>query len=547
MVLIHVLFYELCKNTIFLAKNHKVLDENRNFTRNYLKETRNVKILTNTQMKEWDRFTIEHEPISSADLMERAARALTAAVAKRWGPSTQVFLFAGPGNNGGDTLAMARMLCEMGYRTHAFLFNTSGRISDDCLLNKQRLQECAGASFTEVTTQFTPPTLTKEDLVVDGLFGSGLNKPLSGGFASVVKYLNSSPATVVAVDIPSGMMGESNDLNIKTNIVRADLTLTLQQPKLAFLFAENQETLGELEVLDIQLHPQGTERVDASYFITEREEMQRLVQPRKRFAHKGNFGHALLIAGKYGMAGASILAARSCLKSGVGLLTVHAPQCNNQILQISVPEAIVDADENEFCFSSISDGDLYDAIAIGPGIGQHPDTALAVIDQAKRSHVPVILDADALNILSTHKGWLTQLPKGTILTPHPKELERIVGFCNSSYERLNKAKELAMRQQIFVVVKGAWTAVVTPDGKFYFNPTGNPGMATAGSGDVLTGVLLALVAQGYTSEDACRLGVYVHGLAGDLAAEELGEISMTAQDLVEALPRAWKQMSRPQE
>ncbi len=501
-----------------------------------------MKILTNIQIKEWDKYTIENEPISSIHLMERAARTLTSAIMRRWGKEVPVILFAGPGNNGGDALAIARLLSEEGYQTTTYLFNTANKLSDDCATNKERLIACKNASFTEVISQFTPPTLSKGDLVVDGLFGSGLNKPLNGGFASVVKYINASQATVVSIDIPSGLMCEDNEYNVKSHIIRADVTLTLQLPKLAFFFAENQEMIGELEVLDIQLHPKGLEEAHTLYYITEEEEIRRLVRPRKRFAHKGNFGHALLIAGQYGMAGASILAAKACLRCGIGLLTAHVPQRNNDILQISVPEAIIEHDNSDDYFSSLSSNDSYEAIAIGPGIGQHPDTALAVIEQTKRAHVPVILDADALNILSTHRGWLLQLPKHTILTPHPKELERMVGFCNDSFERLNKAKELAIRQQIYIIIKGAWSAVVTPEGHVYFNPTGNPGMATAGSGDVLTGILLALEAQGYTPEDACRLGVYVHGLAGDIAAEKKGEISMTASDIIDCLPEAWTKL-----
>ncbi len=501
-----------------------------------------VKILTNTQIKEWDKFTIEREPVSSIELMERAANALASAIMRRWGKEVPVYIFAGPGNNGGDALAVARILSENGYHTYTYLFNISNKLSPDCLINKGRLDSCQHDSFTEITTEFTPPTLTKTDLVVDGLFGSGLNKPLNGGFASVVKYINASPSTVVSIDIPSGLMCEDNGYNIKNHIVRANVTLTLQIPKLAFYFAENQEHIGELEVLDIQLHPEGIKKACTIYYITEEAEMRRLIHPRNRFSHKGNYGHALLIAGRYGMAGASVLAARACMRSGVGLLTVHVPKRNNDILQISVPEAIIEHDEHDEFFTSLSETDGYNALAIGPGLGQHPDTALAFIEQTKRAHVPVILDADALNILASHKGWMTQLPKHCILTPHPKELDRLVGFCNDTFERLNRAKELAMRQQIYIIAKGAWTAVITPEGNIYFNPTGNPGMATAGSGDVLTGILLALIAEGYTPEDACRLGVYIHGLAGDIAAEKLGEISMKAGDIIDCLPEAWMKL-----
>ena len=297
--------------------------------------------------------------------------------------------------------------------------------------------------FHEISTQFVPPALTPDHLVIDGLFGSGLNKPLSGGFAAVVKYINSSPAMVVAIDIPSGLMGEENTFNVKANIIRADVTFSLQLPKLAFLFAENTEFVGEWEVLDIQLSEDGIEEMETNYEMLEIEQIRSLIKPRKQFAHKGNFGHALLIAGSKGMAGASVLAARACLRSGVGLLTVHAPMCNNDILQTSIPEAIVETDINETCFAVPTDTDDYQAVGIGPGLGRNEETEAALLEQLEHCQTPVVVDADALNILANPRHALTPLPKGSILTPHPKELERLTGKCQDSYERLMKACELA--------------------------------------------------------------------------------------------------------
>ena len=275
----------------------------------------------------------------------------------------------------------------------------------------------------------------------------------------------------------------------------------------------------------------------------EENQIRSIIKPRKRFAHKGTYGHGLLIAGSYGMAGASILAAKACLRSGVGLLTVHTPIHNHDLLQTTVPEAIVQTDIHEHYFAEPVDLGKYKALAIGPGLGQEEDTALAMMEQIQGSNIPVILDADAINILSSHRNWLSRLPKQSILTPHLGELERLIGKCMDTYERLVKTKELAAYLQSYIIVKGAWTTVVTPEGNCYFNPTGNPGMATAGSGDVLTGILLALLAQGYTQKEACQLGVYVHGLAGDIAAEEMSQISMTSSDIIHSLPQAWKKIS----
>ena len=502
-----------------------------------------MKILTCTQQKEADAYTIANNNILSINLMEKAASLIANEICKRWDQSHRIVVFAGAGNNGGDAVAVARMLFTKNYNVEVYLFNIKGTISEDCMTNIKRLQECGFTAYHEISNSFDPFQLFEEDVVIDGLFGSGLNKPLSGGFASVVQYINASSAQVVSIDIPSGLMGEDNSNNSRQNIIHADLTLSIQLPKLSFLFPENEDIVGEWKLLDIGISPEFIRQADTPYIITEAQDVSQLIKPRKRFAYKNNFGHALLIAGSNGMAGASVLAARACLRSGTGLLTVHVPVCNHDILQTAVPEAIVQNDVHELYFAEPVDLDNYQAIAIGPGIGQEEETALATLDQLADCYIPAVLDADAINILSSHRNYLNRLPKGSILTPHIGELERIIGKCNNSFERLTKAKELAAYLQCYMVVKGAYTVVITPQGKFYFNPTGNPGMATGGSGDVLTGIILALLAQGYQPENAARLGIYVHGLAGDIACRRMGEISLTASDIIDALPEAWKVLS----
>lgn len=501
-----------------------------------------IKIFPTIQIKELDAYTIENEPVSSIDLMERASQALAQAIAERWSVETPFTVFAGPGNNGGDALAVSRLLAEQGYRVEVYLFNTKGVLSPDCETNKERLAGVVGVDFHEITTQFVPPVLTAEHVVVDGLFGSGLNKPLSGGFAAVVKYINSSSATVVAIDVPSGLMGEDNTYNIQANIIRADLTLSLQLPKLAFLFAENEPFVGEWQLLDIGLSEEAIDEKETDFVLTEHEDMPSMLKPRGKFAHKGSFGRALLIAGSQGMAGASVLAARACLRSGVGLLTVHVPFCNNFIVQTSVPEAMTEIDINDVRFSCATDTDDYQAVGIGPGLGKAGDTEAALLEQIESCQTPMVVDADALNLLGEHRSYIGRLPKGSILTPHPKELERLVGKCQNSYERLMKARELARSAGVHIILKGAYSVVITPSGKCRFNPTGNPGMATGGSGDVLTGVVLALLAQGYDAETAAELAVYVHGLAGDIACKKHGAMGMTAGDIVTCLPLAWRML-----
>jgi len=383
-----------------------------------------MKIFTTAQIHELDKYTIEHEPIASLNLMERAARALTEAVIQEWPATMPVVIFAGPGNNGGDALAMARMMSEQNYQVTVYLFNISGQLSPDCAANKQRLQDARRLkNFIEVSMEFDPPVLDSNTLVIDGLFGSGLNKPLAGGFASLVKYINASQAKIISIDVPSGLMTEDNTYNVRANIIRATMTLTLQQPKLSFLFPENQPFVGELRVLDIKLSKEGMAKIEAPFSMVDASDVRACLLDRSPFAHKGQMGTALLIAGSYGMAGAAVLASKACMRSGAGKVVVNTPRRNIPILQASVPEAIVRAGNEETIFTETVDTEDYQAVGIGPGLGQSEQTAIALIAQLRRTQCPLVVDADALNILANHRAWMQQLPKGIIMTPHPKELD----------------------------------------------------------------------------------------------------------------------------
>ena len=499
-----------------------------------------MKIFTSAQIHELDKYTIDHEPIKSIDLMERAARVLTRAITERWPSTIPIVVFAGPGNNGGDALAVARMLIEQDYQVQTFLFNITGHLSADCAENKKRLCDKKGRSLlTEITQEFDPPHLDSGMLIVDGLFGSGLNKPLAGGFASLVKYINASKADVVSIDVPSGLMTEDNTYNVSANIIRATQTLTLGQLKLSFLFPESQAYIGQLRILDIRLSREGMEKIESNYTLMEEDIARQLIMQRDRFAHKGQMGSALIIAGCYGMAGASVLATKACLRAGAGKVTTHVPKRNVAIMQVAVPEAIVSIDREETSFTEGVATEDFQAVGIGPGLGTSEQTAITLIAQLRRTQCPLVIDADALNILASRRAWLQQLPKGVIMTPHPKELDRMEGKCIDSFERLTKARELAERLQGYVILKGHHTAICMPDGHVVFNSSGNAGMATAGSGDVLTGIITGLLARGYERREACMLGVYLHGLAGDLAVRELGEESLIASDLIQYLPKAF--------
>lgn len=502
-----------------------------------------MKIFTSAQIQELDKYTIDHEPVKSIDLMERAAKALTTAIMQEWTERTPVVVFAGPGNNGGDALAVARMLAAEKFSVSVYLFNIHNKLSENCEINKQRLIDGKKARFTEINLNFDPPALKAGTLVVDGLFGTGLDKPLMGGFASLVKYINQSPARVVSLDVPSGLMCEDNSYNIRTNIIHADLTLTLQQKKLAMLMPDMQAFLGQVKVLDIRLSPDYIRNTEAPYRILEEAELRPRMRLRDDFAHKGSMGHALIIAGSYGMAGASVLATKACLRAGAGKVTVHTPKRNYNIMQISVPEAVLQMDHEETYFSESVESDEFDSLGIGPGLGHNESSAIALIGQIKRTSCPIVVDADALNILGNHQAWIQQLPQGIILTPHPAEFDRLAGTAsNSSYERLMRARELAEHLSGYILLKGHYTALCLPDGHIVFNPTGNSGMATAGSGDVLTGILTGLLARGYKQADACMLGMYLHGLAGDLAVRETGKECLLASDIIRFMPQAFQRL-----
>lgn len=504
-----------------------------------------MKIFIGEQIKQHDVYTIEHEPIRSVDLMERAAACITRTLIPYLTPDTPIYVFAGPGNNGGDALAVSRMLAEEGYPVHTYLFNIQGgQLSDDCECNKIRLiKQDKVKHFEEVINDFNPPKLQMGMIVIDGLFGSGLSRPLEGGFAALVRYINSSSATVFSIDLPSGLMTEDNGNNNHAHIIKADHTLTLQQKKLSMFMADTQPYLGSIKVLDIRLSEEYTLKTTSRYETLEEKDIRQMLLPRNQFAHKGDMGHALLMSGSYGMAGAAIMSLRACLRSGVGNVTAALPTRLIDIMQTAVPEAIVRPDVDEEFITIIPEAKPYDAVCIGPGIGQNEATALAVFAQIRNAAKPLLIDADAINILANHKTWLQALPQETILTPHPGEFDRL---CESPvedcFERLSKAQEMAQEHHVYILLKGHYSMLCTPQGKTYINTTGNAGMATAGSGDVLSGIITALLARGYAPGQAAILGMYIHGLAGDLAAEVLGQESLIASDIIDYLPMAFKRI-----
>lgn len=500
-----------------------------------------MKILTSTQTGEVDQFTIENEPIDSIDLMERAA-----SQAYRWislsFPNSGFAVFAGPGNNGGDALAIARMLIMEGREVTTYLYR-SGNLSTDATTNLNQLKEIAASGIKDLSSEPFPEGNLKRMVAIDGLFGSGLNRPLNEKASKITTFINTSFSNIISIDVPSGLFCENNGENNRENIIRATYTLTFQMPKLAFLFPENRTQTGKWIVLPIGLSQEKISSTSTPWQIIEASDIKKMIPSTHKFAHKGTMGHALLIAGSYGKTGAALLASSACLRSGVGLLTTHVPHSAVAILQTAIPEAMMSVDRSDLMFTEFPSLDAFAAIGIGPGLGTRVNTHRAFKDLLPAAHnKKLVIDADGLNILGSDPELLNHLPPGSVLTPHPKEFERLTGPAQNDYQRLHLAIDFAKKHQIVLVLKGAYTAVISPTGEVSFNNTGNPGMATAGSGDTLTGIILALLANGIKPFDAARAAVYTHGLAGDLAASR-GQRGMIATDLIENLAPAFSHVT----
>ena len=497
-----------------------------------------TKILTPSQIKDWDAYTLETEQIESIYLMERAAQEFAYwfnTIHPFYRSAQRVLVVCGTGNNGGDGFAVARILHSWNIDVQVIHCQTSDNWSADCAINREHLQEL-DIPLKDLRPEDKFPNLQDYDMMIDALFGVGLNRPIEGYWAAWIEYLNQQSFKKVALDIPSGLFAHETSTGA---IIKANHTGSFQVPKLAFFLPENQNYVGDWHLIDIGLSPSFLPTITSPYYVVNKSNVFHLLKKRNKHAHKGTFGHALLVAGSYGKMGAAVLAAKAILKIGAGLVTVQVPKCGYAILQIAFPEAMVVTDEHEEYFTKATDLQAFRTIGIGPGLGTALATGEGLKDLLEQATHPLVLDADALNLLAQHKDWLTKLPKGSILTPHPKEFERLFGATHNDFERLELLKAKAKSLAINIVLKGAYTCTATPLGDLYFNTSGNSGMATAGMGDVLTGVLTGLVAQGYEPNEACVLGVYLHGLAADLAIKESSRESLIASDVIEYLGKAF--------
>jgi ADP-dependent NAD(P)H-hydrate dehydratase / NAD(P)H-hydrate epimerase len=495
-----------------------------------------MKIFSTAQVKDWDAYTIEHEPIPSADLMERAANACFDWLSEHYTTEPPFTVFCGVGNNGGDGLVIARMLRLHDCEVQVYFIGDYNQCSRDFSANYDRLRDNE-TEIIHIESHRDFPPIPAQGIVIDALLGSGLNKPLEGLLKALVEHINKSSATVIAIDMPTGMMSDTTSGH-HPKIIASD-TLSFQSWKKAFFMAENSDALGTVHVLDIGLHRSYYRSTPVTLELVDAEMISHIIRPRHAHAHKGDFGHAALVAGSTGMMGAATLAARACLRSGVGKLTCYAPLTGYNIMQISAPEAMVQISGAKDCTETVVLNPQYTAIGLGPGIGRYEENSRWMEQLFKNYKHPLVIDADALNLLAGNNELLQLLPPRSILTPHPGEFERLFGVCKNDFERNELAQLKATMLNCYIVLKGHYTFIACPDGKGYFNSTGNPGMATGGSGDVLTGLLTGLLAQGYSPKEAAIAGVYLHGQAGDLAAAEYSQPALIASDIIAFIGKAF--------
>jgi hydroxyethylthiazole kinase-like uncharacterized protein yjeF len=501
-----------------------------------------MEILSAEQIKLVDELTIRNEPISSIDLMERAAMACFRRLIKLIKLTEEVFVFCGKGNNGGDGLAIARLMIEQGFECHAVIVHYREDFSPDAEQNYQRLKEKYAGRIIEIRSPEELSTITSHGpVIVDALLGTGAKGPAEGLLADTIDFINTHSKNTISIDMPSGLLADASSSQHK-QVVTSSLTLTFQLPKLAFLIPENQRFVPEFEILNIGLNQTAIQEQPSPYYYLTKAEVSSLLQPRNKFSHKGSYGHALLMAGSKGKSGAALIGAKAVLRSGAGLLTLHSTSDTIAALLQYLPEAMSVADANRERITELDHPEKYDAIGFGPGVGTHSDTQQVLKKLLQYYTGKLLIDADGLNILSENKTWLSFLPPDTILTPHPKEFERLAGKQEDDFERLTELKKFSMRNRCIVILKGAHSAVAMPDGTVFFNSSGNAGLAKGGSGDGLTGIILGLLARGYNAPQSALIGTFMHGFAADLCIKKKSMESLMISDVIEQLPKAFKKL-----
>ncbi|MCK7590414.1 NAD(P)H-hydrate dehydratase [Subsaxibacter sp. CAU 1640] len=497
-----------------------------------------MKIFSKEQIYIGDQTTAKKQNISSTELMERAGIQIFNWLHVRMqGAQVPIHVFCGIGNNGGDGLVVARHLITHGYNVKTYVVNCNDKRSKDFLINYDRIKETTKKWPEMLNCAEDYPDIGADDIIVDAVFGIGLNRPADDWVKGLFQHFRKSKAFTLAIDMPSGLYSDKVPKD-ENGVVWANYTLSFASPKLAFFLPDTAKYTQQWEILDIGLDPEYLYTTETEAELIGKNEMLQVYQPREKFSHKGDFGHSLIIGGSYGKIGAVTLSSKAALASGAGLVTAYVPKCGYTILQSTFPEAMVMTDKDENLITEIKFDLEPTSIGIGMGLGTSETTQLAFEKFLKANKSPLVIDADGINLLAKNKNLLKLLPKDAILTPHPKELERLIGKWKDDFDKLKKVKELSKEHQLVIVIKGSNTITVYQD-KLYVNSTGNPGLATAGTGDVLTGIITGLLAQGYDQLSATVFGVYLHGKSADIAVEEFGYQSMIASNVIDYLGKAY--------
>jgi hydroxyethylthiazole kinase-like uncharacterized protein yjeF len=500
-----------------------------------------MKIFSAKQLQEADKITTQKHGITKLDLMERAGTQIFNWLHSRMqGAQVPIHIFCGIGNNGGDGLVLARMLHEQGYNVQTYVANFTAKRSKCFLVNYAKIKEVTKNWPTLLTSEENFPAINSEDIIIDALFGIGLNRAPEGWVKKLIQYINGQKSFKLSIDIPSGIYADKA-LEDSEAAIKASHTLTFQAPKLSFFLPETGKFVPYFEVLEIGLDPEYLQNTEALAQVIAKPEAQQFYKQREKYAHKGDFGHTLIVAGSYGKIGAAVLATRAAYRTGSGLVTAFVPGCGYTILQASIPEAMTVTDKEDALITNINVDFEPSAIAVGMGMGTKTETVSALENLFSTSKSPLVIDADALNCISENETLLKKIPELSVLTPHLGELKKLVGDWKNDFEKLEKTTKFAKKHNVIVVVKGANT-IVAVENKLYINTTGNPGMATGGSGDVLSGMIAGLLSQGYDPLVASVFGAYLHGSAGNLATQDIGFEALTASDLIENIGAAFLEL-----
>ena len=501
-----------------------------------------IPILKSDQINKIDAHTIQNEPISSYDLMERASTICFEEIYNNFLEKDfngTIHIFCGLGNNGGDGLVIARKLHQIGKEIKIYSLFWGQNRSFDYKKNEKKINEL-NLKIEIIKNDSHQFLIDKNDIVVDAIWGTGLSRPIKNFASNIIKRINNYSSNIISIDIPSGLSVEHNFKIQKDAIINAKITLTFEFPKLSFLLPETGNFVGDFKILQIGLDKEFIKKQKTNHYFLNEEDIKSIIKTREKFCHKGDFGHSLIIAGSIGKLGALLLATRACLKSGAGLVTAQVPGCGYNLVQQSIPEVMVIKDSGEFFLESLIDVEKFSSIGIGPGINKKKITLKLINNLLENFKSPIVIDADAINIISENKVLLKKIPNNSILTPHVGEFRRLVGNWENDIERQNKLRAFAIKNGFYVILKGPYTSIGCPCGKVFYNSSGNPGMATAGSGDILVGILTSLLSQKYSSKEAAIIGVYIHGLSGDLAQKKYGQISLNASDIINNIHNAFK-------